>query len=296
MSRGQYNDLLAFLAVARERSFTRAAAQLGVSQSALSHAIRGLECRLGVRLLTRTTRSVSATEAGERLYQSLRGRFEEIDAELAALSTARGVPAGTVRITTGENALATILWPKLAPVLRQYPQIHLEFDVSYGVKDIVAERFDAGVRVGEQIQKDMIAVPIGPPTRMAVAASPAYFARHPAPATPQALAGHNCINLRLPTHGGLHAWEFERDGSALNLRVEGQLVFNSASQIARAAVAGFGIAALPEDMLLADIAAGRLVRVLEDWCPLFPGYHLYYPTRRQLSPAFALVLDALRIR
>ncbi len=296
MSRGQYNDLLAFLAVARERNFTRAAAQLGVSQSALSHAIRGLESRMGVRLLTRTTRSVSATDAGERLYQSLRGRFEEIDAELAALSSARGVPAGTVRITTGENALATILWPKLAPVLRQYPQVHLEFDVSYGLKDIVAERFDAGVRVGEQIQKDMIAVPIGPPTRMAVAAAPAYFARHPPPVTPQGLAAHNCINLRLPTHGGLYTWEFEREGTAMNLRVEGQLVFNSASQIVHAALGGFGVAMLPEDMLLADIAAGRLMRVLEDWCPPFPGYHLYYPTRRQLSPAFALVLEALRLR
>jgi DNA-binding transcriptional LysR family regulator len=296
MARENFNDLMGFVIVAREGSFTRAAAQLGLSQSALSHTVRGLEARLGIRLLTRTTRSVSATDAGERLYQSLRGRFEEIDAELAALSSARGVPAGTVRITTGENALATILWPKLAPVLRQYPQVHLEFDVSYGLKDIVAERFDAGVRVGEQIQKDMIAVPIGPPTRMAVAAAPAYFARHPPPVTPQGLAAHNCINLRLPTHGGLYAWEFEREGTAMNLRVEGQLVFNSASQIVHAALGGFGVAMLPEDMLLADIAAGRLMRVLEDWCPPFPGYHLYYPTRRQLSPAFALVLEALRLR
>jgi len=296
MARRNYNDLLAFVAVARERSFTRAAARLGVSQSALSHTIRGLEANLGVRLLTRTTRSVAPTEAGERLMASIGGRFDEIDAELAAVTALRDKPAGTVRITTGETALDAVLWPKLAPLLREHPDITIEFDVSYSLKDIVAERFDAGVRLGEQVEKDMIAVRIGPETRMAAVASPAYFKKRLPPRTPRDLSAHACINLRLPTHGGLYAWEFERRARPLNVRVEGQLVFNTASQILMACLDGFGIAYVPEGVVEAHVEAGRLQRVLEDWCPPFPGYHLYYPSRRQLSPAFALVVDALRYR
>lgn len=296
MARRNYNDLLAFVSVARERSFTRAAALLGVSPSALSHTLRGLEARLGLRLLTRTTRSVAPTEAGERLLASIGSRFDEIDAELDALTALRDKPAGTVRITTGEHALESILWPKLARFLPAYPDIKLELDVSYGLKDIVAERFDAGVRMGEQIEKDMVAVRIGPAMRMAAVATPAYLASHRAPRTPHDLAGHACINLRLPTYGGLYAWEFERGGRAVNVRVDGQLVFNDITRILMAALAGFGVAYLPEDMILPHVHADRLVRVLEDWCPPFPGYHLYYPGRRQPSPAFALVVEALRYR
>lgn len=296
MSRRNYNDLLAFLTVAREGSFTRAAAQLGVSQSALSHTVRGLEARLGLRLLTRTTRSVAPTEAGERLLQSIGHRFDEIDAELAALSALRDKPAGTVRLTVGGDALEAIVWPKLARVLPDYPDIKVEFDASYGLKDIVAERFDAGVRLGEQIEKDMVAVRIGPDIRMAVAGAPAYFERRPRPRTPQELTGHDCINFRMPTSGGLYAWEFGRDGRELNVRVDGQLIFNSGSHLMRAALEGFGLICMPEDMVLPHIASGQLLRVLEDWCPPFPGYHLYYPSRRQLSPAFAVVVEALRYR
>lgn len=296
MARRNYNDLLAFVSVARERSFTRAAALLGVSQSALSHTVRGLEARLGLRLLTRTTRSVAPTEAGERLLSSIGSRFDEIDAELEAVTALRDKPAGTVRITVGEHAVESILWPKLARFLPDYPDIKVELDVSYGLKDIVAERFDAGVRMGEQVEKDMVAVRIGPAMRMAAVGAPAYFARRPPPHGPQELATHTCINLRLPTLGGLYAWEFERDGRAVNMRVDGQLVFNSITPILAAALDGFGVAYLPEDQVLPHVHAGRLVRVLEDWCPPFPGYHLYYPSRRQPSPAFALVVEALRYR
>lgn len=296
MRRQNYNDLLAFVSVARERSFTRAAAQLGVSQSALSHAIRGLEARLGLRLLTRTTRSVAPTEAGERLLVSIGSRFEEIDAELEAVTALRDKPAGTVRITTGEHAAESILWPRLARFLPAYRDIKLELDVSYGLKDVVAERFDAGVRMGEQVEKDMVAVRIGPRMRMAAVGAPSYFVGRTRPRTPQELAGHACINLRLPTYGGLYAWEFERGRRAVNVRVDGQLIFNNVTQILAAALDGFGLAYLPEDMVLAHVHAERLVRVLEDWCPPFPGYHLYYPGRRQPSPAFALVVEALRYR
>lgn len=296
MARQNYNDLLAFVAVARERSFTRAAALLGVSQSALSHTIRGLEARLGLRLLTRTTRSVAPTEAGERLLASIGSRFDEIDAELDAVTALRDKPAGTVRITVGEHAVESILWPKLARFLPAYPDIKVELDVSYGLKDIVAERFDAGVRMGEQVEKDMVAVRIGPAMRMAAVGAPCYFARRPPPQSPQDLAAHTCINLRLPTLGGLYAWEFERDRRPVNVRVDGQLVFNSIVPILAAAIDGFGLAYLPEDQVLPHVHAGRLVRVLEDWCPPFPGYHLYYPGRRQASPAFALVVEALRYR
>jgi DNA-binding transcriptional LysR family regulator len=294
VARQNYNDLLAFVSVARERSFTRAASLLGVSQSALSHTIRGLEARLGLRLLTRTTRSVAPTEAGERLLASIGGRFDEIDAQLEALTALRDKPAGTVRITTGEHALESILWPKLSRFLPAYPDVTVEFDICYQLKDIVAERLDAGVRMGEQVAQDMIAVRIGPPLRMAAVASPSYFAGRTRPRTPQELAGHACINLRLPTHGGLYAWEFERGRRAVNVRVDGPLIFNSITPILDAALAGFGLAYLPEDMVVRPLQEGRLVRVLEEWCPPFPGYHLYYPSRRHMSPAFALVVDALR--
>ena len=296
MQRTNVNDLLAFLAVARERSFTRAAAKLGVSQSALSHTIRGLEERLGLRLLTRTTRSVSPTEAGERLLRTVGPRFEEIEAELEALAELREKPAGTIRITTGEHAANTVLWPKLAKLLAVYPDIKLEIISDQSLTDLVAERFDAGVRFGEQVSKDMIAVRIGPDMRFAVVGAPSFFAGRAPPKKPQDLIGHNCINLRLPTYGGLYAWEFEKGKRELKVRVEGQLVFNNLNQILNAALAGFGLAYLPEDFVESHLSKGRLKRMLEDWCPPFPGYHLYYPSRRQTSPAFALLVDALRYR
>ena len=296
MQRGNMDDLLAFLAVGRERSFTKAAARLGVSQSALSHTVRELEARLGVRLLARTTRSVSPTEAGERLFRNLGPRFEEIDAELAALSELREKPAGTIRITATDYAADTVLWPKLVRFLRRYPEIKVEISVEYGLTDIVAERFDAGVRNGEQVAKDMIAVRIGPDTRMSVVGAPSYFRRRSEPGKPQDLIGHNCINLRLSTHGGLYAWEFEKGGRELRVRVEGQLVFNGSFQMLNAALAGFGLAYVPEDLAQPHLAKGRLTRVLEDWLPPFAGHHLYYPSRRQHSPAFALMVEALRHR
>lgn len=296
MPRQSLHDLLAFVAVARERSFTRAAAQLGISQSALSHTIRGLESRLGLRLLTRTTRSVAPTEAGERLLRTVGPRFDEIDADLAALSELRDKPAGTIRITTGEHAAGAILWPALARLLPDYPDIKVELSIDYGLTDIVAGRYDAGVRLGEQVAKDMVAVCIGPDMRMAVVGAPAYFAGRPVPATPQDLTAHNCITIRLPTYGGLYAWEFAQAGRELKVRVEGQLVFNSMSLRLNAALAGCGLTYLPEDHVQAHLAQGSLVRVLEDWCPPFPGYHLYYPSRRQHTPAFALLVEALRYR
>jgi len=294
MARRNLNDLLSFVTIAREGSFTRAAAHLGVTQSALSQAMNGLEARLQIRLLTRTTRSVSPTAAGERLLKAIGHRFDEIEAELDALTDLRDKPSGTVRITCGDNVLNTILLPKLAPVLRECPDVTLEFDVNYGLRDIVADRFDAGVRLGSTIDKDMIAIPIGPPLRMAVVASPGYLAEHPALKTPHDLTAHNCINQRMPTSGGLYVWDFERKGRKLNVRVNGQLIFNTTQPQVDAALAGLGITLLPEDELMPHIESGRLVRLLEDWCPVFPGYHLYYPSRRQPSPAFALVVDALR--
>jgi DNA-binding transcriptional LysR family regulator len=290
------NDLAGFLAVANERSFTRAAAQLGVSQSALSHTIRDLEERLGVRLLTRTTRSVAPTQAGERLLQTLGPRFREIDAELAALRELQEKPAGTIRITATEYAVDTLLWPKLAKFLAKYPDITVEISIDSALTDIVAQRFDAGVRGGEQVAKDMIAVRIGPDISMAVVGSPSYFRKQPEPKRPQDLIGYRCINLRLPTQGGLYAWEFEKGARELKVRVEGQLVFNSTYQMVNAALAGFGLAYVPEDLVQAHLAKGRLKRVLQDWCPPFSGYHLYYPSRRQPAPAFALLVDALRHR
>src|SRR5689334_3820402 len=267
MARANVNDLQAFLAVARERSFTRAAAKLGVSQSALSHTVRGLEERLGLRLLSRTTRSVAPTEAGERLLRTVGPRFEEIDAELAALSELREKPAGTIRITAGEHAADTILWPALERLLPDYPDITVEIVVDYGLTDIVAERYDAGVRLGEQVAKGRIAVRIGPDMRMAVIGAPSYFARRKRPQTPQDLTGHDCINLRLPTYGGVYAWEFEKAGRELKVRVEGQLVFNNTTLILKAALAGFGLAYLPEDRVQTHLAEGRLIRALADWCP-----------------------------
>ena len=296
MVRRNLNDLLSFVTVAREGNFTRAAAQLGITQSALSQAIRGLETRLGIRLLTRTTRSVSLTAAGERLLKAIGHRFDEIEAELDELTELRDKPAGTVRITCGDHVLHAILLPRLTPLLEEYPDIKLEFDVNYGFRDIVADRFDAGVRLGNTIDKDMIAVPIGPPLRLAVVASPAYFSRHPRPESPQDLMAHRCINQRMPTSGGLYVWDFERNGRQVNVRVDGPLIFNTTQPQVDAALAGLGVTLLPEDELMPHIEAGRLVRVLEDWCPAFTGYHLYYPSRRQPSPAFSLVVDALRLR
>jgi DNA-binding transcriptional LysR family regulator len=296
MPRQNVNDLLAFLAVARERSFTRAAAKIGVSQSALSHTIRSLEERLGVRLLTRTTRSVAPTAAGERLVRTVGPRFDEIDAEIAALGELRGKPAGTVRITSGEHAAEAILWPALAKLLPRYPDIRVELIIEQGLTDIVAERYDAGVRFGEQVAKDMIAVRVGPDMRMAVVGAPSYFARRPRPKKPVDLAAHDCINLRLPTYGGLYAWEFEKNGRETKVRVEGSVVFNAGALTLRAALGGLGLAYLAEERVQAFLANGRLIRVLADWCPPFAGYHLYYPSRRQPTPAFAVVVDALRYR
>jgi DNA-binding transcriptional LysR family regulator len=296
MRRENVSDLLAFLAVARERSFTKAAAKLGVSQSALSQTVRGLETRLDLRLLTRTTRSVAPTEAGERLLASVGSRFEEIEAELGALSALREKPAGTIRITAGEHAAYTVLSPALVKLLPSYPDIKVEVSVDYGFTDIVAQRYDAGVRTGEQVAKDMIAVRIGPDMRMAVVGAPSYFEKRPLPKKPQDLTEHNCINLRMPTYGGLYAWEFERGKRELRVRVDGQLVFNTIRQRLDAALAGLGLAYMTEDVAKPHIAQGSLTRVLEDWCPPFSGYHLYYPSRRQSLPAFALLVDALRYR
>lgn len=294
MHREIVSDLLAFLAVARERSFTKAAAKMGVSQSALSHTIRGLEARLGVRLLARTTRSVSPTQAGERLVASVGTRFEEIGAELDALGELRDKPAGVIRITAGEHAVDSILMPALAKFLPRYPDIQVELTVDHGLVDIVAQRYDAGVRFGEQVAKDMIAVRVGPDIRMAVVGSPSYFENRSAPKKPQDLTEHNCINFRQPTRGGLYAWELEKGNREIKVRVEGQLVLNGTTQILVAAIAGMGLAYLPEDLALPHLAGGRLRRVLEDWCPPYVGYHLYYPSRRQPSPAFALLVNALR--
>lgn len=294
MVKRNLNDLLAFVTVAREGSFTRAAAVLGVTQSALSQAISGLEARLEIRLLTRTTRSVSPTTAGDRLVKAIGHRFDEIEAELDALSELRDKPAGTVRITCGDHVLRTTLLPKIAPLLRELPDVKVEFDVNYGFRDIVADRFDAGVRLGDTIDKDMIAVPIGPKLRMAAVAAPEYWASHSKPKTPEDLTKHSCINMRFPTHGGLYVWEFERRGKQLNVRVEGQVTLNSTPHIVQAALSGLGVAFLPEEEFAPHIEEGRLVPVLEDWCAPFEGYYLYYPSRRQPSPAFSLVVAALR--
>jgi len=296
MEREQAGDLLAFMAVAAEGSFTRAAAKLGTSQSALSHTVRRLETRLGLRLLARTTRSVALTEAGERLLRTVGPAFAEIDGGVAALSELRDKPAGTIRMTTSEHAAQTLLWPVLSPLLRRYPELHVELIIESSLTDIVAERFDAGVRLGESLAKDMVAVRIGPDLRMAVVAAPAYFAEHPTPKSPQELADHRCINIRMATAGGLYAWELEKGSRDLRVRVDGQLVFNNSRLAVRAAVDGLGLACILEDLVADELAVGTLVRVLADWCPPFAGYHLYYPSRRQPSAAFALLVEALRYR
>ncbi|HFE3483414.1 TPA: LysR family transcriptional regulator [Enterobacter hormaechei] len=294
MLKDNFNDLLSFMVVARERSFTRAAAQLGVSQSALSHAMRNLEARLEVRLLTRTTRSVAPTEAGEQLFMRLSPHLLEIEQELTALRDTRDRPAGNIRLTAGEHAMSAVLWPVLKPFMAQYPDINVEVTVDNGLTDIVDGRFDAGVRLGEQVAKDMIAVRIAPDMRMAVVGSAEYLQRFGVPETPEQLDQHRCINMRLPTRGGLYAWEFERDGRELRVRVDGQLILNSLPQRIDAAENGLGLAYVPEDAVQDALAESRLVRVLEAWCPAFTGYHLYYPSRRQHATAFALLIAALR--
>lgn len=295
MARTNINDLQAFIAVAKERNFTRAAAQLGVSQSALSHAIRTMETRLGIRLLERTTRSVSPTEAGQRLLTRAGPRVAEIEAELDALSAFRDTPAGTIRINSSEHALRNVLWPFIDGFAKAYPDIRIEVDVENGLIDIVEHGYDAGVRLGEQVAKDMIATRIGPDWRMAVVASPGYFVGRTLPLSPDDLTSHNCINLRLVTYGGFYAWEFEKDGRRLNVRVDGQLAFNGTHHIMAAVLSGHGLACLPEEAIVAHIAEGRLVQVLSDWMPTFAGYHLYYPSR-QHSPAFQLFVEAIRYR
>ncbi|MGV2814236.1 LysR family transcriptional regulator [Enterobacter cancerogenus] len=296
MLKDNFNDLLSFMVVARERSFTRAAAQLGVSQSALSHAMRNLEARLEVRLLTRTTRSVAPTEAGERLLMRLSPHLLEIEQELTALRDTRDRPAGNIRLTAGEHAMSAVLWPVLKPFMTQHPDIHVEVTVDNGLTDIVDGRFDAGVRLGEQVAKDMIAVRIAPDMRMAVVGSADYFERYGTPDTPEQLQHHRCINMRLPTRGGLYAWEFERDGREVRVRVDGQLTLNNLPQRIDAAESGLGLAYVPEDTVREALDQGRLLRVLEAWCPPFDGYHLYYPSRRQHTTAFSLLVDALRYR
>jgi DNA-binding transcriptional LysR family regulator len=296
MSRENLADLQAFVAVAEARSFTKAAARLGLSRSALSHAMAALEARLGLRLLTRTTRSVSVTEAGARLLEVLSPRFSDIEAELAQLTTLRDKPAGTVRITAHDHAIRTVLWPRLVPLMHEYPDVRIEIGVDYELTDIAAQRFDAGVRSGDLVNQDMIAVRIGGPVAMAVAGSPAYFEGRQRPIVPRDLTGHRCINLRLTTHGGLYAWEFEKDGEALQVRVQGQAVFNNTALMLDAAVEGLGLCYVPRDSVQPHVDKGRLVTVLDDWCISFPGYHLYYPSRRQMSPALGLVIEALRVK
>lgn len=294
MLRENISDLLAFIAVAREGSFTRAAAKLGVSQSALSHTLRGLESRMGVRLLSRTTRSVAPTAAGERLLETVAPRFEEIENELAAVIEMRDKPAGTIRITTTDYAADTVLWPRLSKVLPDYPDIKVELVVDYGLSDIVADRYDIGVRWGDQVARDMIAVRIGPDARLAIVGSPAYFAKHPAPRQPKDLLHHNCITLRLPTRGGLYAWELKKGKREMQVRVDGQFTFNGAYQMLNAAIDGAGLAFVPEDLAQPHVTAGQLQYVLEDWFPTFPGLHIFYPSRREYSKALAIVVDALR--
>ena len=294
--RENIQDLLAFVAVAKDRSFTQAAARLGASQSALSRTVRRLEDQIGVRLLTRTTRNVSLTEAGERLLATVAPRLDEIESEMVALGALRERPAGTVRITASDHAAETIVWPKLAAALRDYPDIRVEMVSDNGFVDIAAQGLDAGVRLGESIEKDMIAVRIGPDQRLIPVATPHYFSEHPAPQTPQDLVGHNCINLRLIGSGTIYAWEFEQNGKPIRVRVDGQLIFSSVGLAVEAARRGYGIAFIPEDKVRPDIAAGELMAVLTEWCPTFSGFHLYYPSRRQNSPAFQVVLEALRYR
>ena len=294
MLRENFNELQLFLVVARERSFTKAAGKLGVTQSALSHAMKALEERLNIRLLTRTTRSVAPTEAGERLIACLEPRIADLEQELDSLIQLNGIASGNIRLTSGEHAARSLVWPKLKPFLREYPEIHVELMVDNGFVDIVEGRFDAGIRLGESVNKDMVAVRIGPDIRMAIVAAPSYFADHPAPETPHDLQDHRCINMRLPTVGGLYHWEFEKDGKPLRVRVEGQLTVNLLPERIDAALSGFGLACVPENMIQDYVKSGALIQVLQAWCPFFPGYYLHYPSRKQHPPAFALMIDALR--
>jgi DNA-binding transcriptional LysR family regulator len=296
MQRYTMNELATFAVVARERSFTRAAARLGVSASALSQTIRNLEETLGLRLLTRTTRSVAVTEAGQRLLDTVAPRFDDIHAELAQLSALRDRPAGNIRITASEYAVEQVLWPTLAPVLRAYPEVNLELSIDHGFRDIVADGFDAGVRLGESVEKDMVAVRITPDGRLVAVATPTYFAQNPPPVTPKDLFTHRCINLRMVTGGGLYAWEFAKDGEAMRVRVSGQVTFNSVNACLQSALDGFGIAFLPEAAVAPYLASGALQLVLDDWSQPIPGLHLYYPSRRHISPAFRLIIDAVRLR
>ena len=294
MARDNINDILVFLAVARERSFTRAAARLGMTQSALSHIVRSLENRLGVRLLQRTTRSVSPTEAGERLIQNVAPRLEEIDAEIAAVSDLGGKPAGTIRITAVDHVIDRVLWPRIAPLLPQYPDLHVEFSADYRIVDIAAERFDIGVRHGDQVDKDMIAVRLTPDVDMRIVGAPGYFAHRPQPTSLPELLKHNCINLRLASSGGLYAWELRHEGQDIEARVRGQLTFSDAEHILAAALSGNGLGFLPDELVGPHIAAGRLLGVMADWCPTWPGLYAYYPSRRNSSRALGLVIDAIR--
>lgn len=294
MLKENFNELQIFLVVARERSFTKAAGKLGVSQSALSHAMKALEERLNIRLLTRTTRSVAPTEAGERIIACLEPRIADLEQELESLVQLNGTASGNILLSAGEHAARSLVWPKLKPFLREYPEINLELVVDNGFVDIVEGRFDAGIRLGESVDKDMIAVRIGPDMRMAVVGAPSYFAANPAPETPHELQNHRCINMRLPTAGGLYHWEFEKEGKPLRVRVEGQVTFNLQAERIDAALSGFGIACIPEDRVQDYINTGELIQILQDWCPSFPGYYLYYPSRKQHPPAFALMIDALR--
>ncbi|PKH26777.1 LysR family transcriptional regulator [Enterobacterales bacterium CwR94] len=294
MLKENFNELQLFLVVAQERSFTKAAAKLDVTQSALSHAIKALETRLNMRLLTRTTRSVAPTEAGERVIACLTPRLAELERELLAVLQMNGTATGKLRLSAGEHAARKIVWPKLKPFLLAYPDIHVELVVDNGFVDIVEGRFDAGIRLGESVDKDMVAVKIGPDMRMAVVGSPAYFAEHSRPETPHDLQHHRCINMRLPTAGGIYHWEFEKAGKPLRVRVEGQLTFNLLAERIDAVLAGFGLACVPEDMIAEQVAQGELVQVLQAWCPTFPGYYLYYPSRKQHPHAFSLMIEALR--
>lgn len=290
---GRFDELAAFAAVVRAGSFTRAAAQLGVTQSALSQTVRALERRLNLKLLNRTTRSVASTEAGERLYQTVGPRFADIEGELAVLGELRGKPIGTVRITASEHAARTLVWPRLQRWLPKYPDIRIEISSDNRFTDIVAERFDIGVRLGGDVAKDMIAARMAADLRMVVVGSPAYFARHPKPVTPQDLTDHDCIGLRLPTHGGLLGWEFRRRKRSVNVHVTGRLVFNNSDMRIAASLGGHGLTWTPDDAVLEHVSAGRLITVLDDWAMTYPGYHLYYASRRA-SPALVLVVDALR--
>ena len=296
MPKHDFNDFLWFLALAREKSFTRAAAKLGIAQSTLSHTIKRLEARMGLRLVARTTRNVALTDGGARLFEALAPRIESIDTDIAALMAAKDTPAGRVRITLSDHALTTVVWPKLSPVLRDFPDIHVELSADNGLRNIVEDGFDAGIRLGESLEKDMVALRVSPDWRLVLVATPDYFRAHPAPTDPRELLGHNCINVRHSDSSGLSVWEFAKDGQELRVRVEGQLTFNATLPMVDAVIAGHGIGYVAEDLVAEHVASGRLVRILEEWCPFFTGYFLFYPSRRQNTPVFTVIANALRHR